>query len=42
MRQIVDPALGGSDERRYLTVMTVENGAEARPVQIQQRIDPQQ
>jgi len=32
IRQIVDPTLGGSDERRYLTVMTVENGAAARPV----------
>jgi YVTN family beta-propeller protein len=33
--QIVDPATQARDERRYLTVMTVENGKPGRPVQLQ-------
>jgi YVTN family beta-propeller protein len=36
IRQIVDPATGAPDERRYLTVMTVEQGKPGRPVQVQQ------
>jgi YVTN family beta-propeller protein len=36
IRQIVDPATGVPDERRYLTVMTVEQGKPGRPVQVQQ------
>jgi YVTN family beta-propeller protein len=36
IRQIVDPASEARDERRYLTVMTVENGKPGRPVQFQQ------
>jgi YVTN family beta-propeller protein len=35
IRQIVDPATQTRDERRYLTVMTVENGRPGRPVQLQ-------
>jgi YVTN family beta-propeller protein len=35
IRQIVDPATQARDERRYLAVMTVENGKPARPVQLQ-------
>jgi YVTN family beta-propeller protein len=35
IRQIVDPATQARDERRYLTVMTVENGKPGRPVQLQ-------
>jgi YVTN family beta-propeller protein len=35
IRQIVDPASEARDERRYLTVMTVENGKPSRPVQLQ-------
>src|SRR6202043_3124679 len=35
IRQIVDPATQASDERRYLTVMTVENGKPSRPMQLQ-------
>lgn len=36
IRQIVDPAAELRDERRYLTVMTIENGKPGRPVQLQQ------
>ncbi len=36
IRQIVDPATQGGELRRYLAVMTVENGAPGRPVQLQQ------
>jgi YVTN family beta-propeller protein len=36
IRQIVDPATQARDERRYLAVMTVENGKPGRPVQLQQ------
>jgi hypothetical protein len=36
IRQIVDPASEARDERRYLTVMTIENGKPGRPVQFQQ------
>jgi YVTN family beta-propeller protein len=35
IRQIVDPA-AGLDLRRYLAVMTIENGKAGRPVQLQQ------
>jgi YVTN family beta-propeller protein len=35
IRQIVDPAAQVRDERRYLTVMTVEKGEPGRPVQLQ-------
>jgi len=35
IRQIVDPAAQVRDERRYLAVMTVENGKPGRPVQLQ-------
>jgi hypothetical protein len=35
IRQIVDPATQARDERRYLAVMTVENGKPGRPVQLQ-------
>jgi YVTN family beta-propeller protein len=35
IRQIVDPATKARDERRYLTVMNVENGKPGRPVQLQ-------
>jgi hypothetical protein len=35
IRQIVDPA-SGFDLRRYLAIMTLENGAAGRPVQLQQ------
>jgi YVTN family beta-propeller protein len=38
IRQIVDPAKQTGDERRYLAVMTVENGKPGRPVQLQQTI----
>jgi YVTN family beta-propeller protein len=37
IRQIVDPAAQARDDRRYLVVMTVENGKAGRPVQFQQR-----
>jgi YVTN family beta-propeller protein len=36
IRQIVDPAAQARDERRYLAVMTVEDGRPGRPVQLQQ------
>ncbi len=36
IRQIVDPAALGGDKRRFLTVMTVENGKPDKPVQFQQ------
>jgi YVTN family beta-propeller protein len=36
IRQIVDPASEGFDLRRYLAIMTLENGAAGRPVQLQQ------
>ena len=36
IRQIVDPAAQARDERRYLAVMTVEDGRPGRPVQVQQ------
>lgn len=36
IRQIVDPTTPARDERRYLAVMTVENGKPGRPVQFQQ------
>lgn len=36
IRQIVDPATNTGDARRYLVVMTVENGKAGRPVQLQQ------
>ncbi len=36
IRQIVDPAKLGGDERRYLAVMTAENGKPGQPVQLQQ------
>ncbi|MEA2877828.1 MAG: hypothetical protein QOF14_3024 [Hyphomicrobiales bacterium] len=36
IRQIVDPASETRDERRYLMVMTLENGKPGRPVQLQQ------
>lgn len=42
IRQIVDPASAGSGERRYLTVMSVENEEAGPPVQVQQFADPQQ
>jgi hypothetical protein len=32
----VDPTTPARDERRYLVVMTVENGKPGRPVQFQQ------
>jgi YVTN family beta-propeller protein len=35
IRQIVDPAAQVGDERRYLAVLTFENGKPGRPVQIQ-------
>jgi hypothetical protein len=35
IRQIVDPATQARDERRYLAVMTLENGKPGRPVQLQ-------
>jgi hypothetical protein len=35
IRQIVDPATHARDERRYLTVLTVESGKPGRPVQLQ-------
>jgi len=36
IRQIVDPASEGFDLRRYLAIMTLENRAAGRPVQLQQ------
>jgi hypothetical protein len=36
IRQIVDPAGESSGDRRYLAVMTVEDGKPGRVVQIQQ------
>src|SRR5262249_7561857 len=36
IRQIVDPSTQTTDERRYLAVMTVDNGKPGRPVQLQQ------
>jgi YVTN family beta-propeller protein len=35
IRQIVDPAAQVGDERRYLAVLTFENGKPGRPVQVQ-------
>jgi hypothetical protein len=35
IRQIVDPAAGVRDERRYLAVMSVADGKPGRPVQLQ-------
>jgi len=35
IRQIVDPATQTADKRRYLAVMSVENGKPGRPVQLQ-------
>jgi YVTN family beta-propeller protein len=35
IRQIVDPATQTSDKRRYLAILTVENGKHGRPVQLQ-------
>jgi len=36
IRQIVDPATQARDVRRYLVVITVENGKPGRPAQLQQ------
>jgi hypothetical protein len=36
IRQIVEPTVQLGDSRRYLVVMTVENGKPDRPVQMQQ------
>jgi YVTN family beta-propeller protein len=36
IRQIVDPAAQHRDSRRYLVVVTVENGKPGRPIQMQQ------
>jgi YVTN family beta-propeller protein len=36
IRQIVDPATPALNERRYLAVMTLENGKPGQPVQLQQ------
>jgi YVTN family beta-propeller protein len=36
IRQIVSPATPARDERRYLAIMSVENGKPGRPVQLQQ------
>jgi hypothetical protein len=36
IHQIVDPTAGARAERRYLAVLTVENGKPGRPVQLQQ------
>jgi hypothetical protein len=36
IRQIVSPATPAPDERRYLAIMTVEDGKPGRPVQLQQ------
>jgi YVTN family beta-propeller protein len=36
IRQIVDPSVEGADLRRYLAVITVENGGPGRAVQLQQ------
>jgi YVTN family beta-propeller protein len=36
IRQIVDPATPARNERRYLAVMTFENGKPGQPVQLQQ------
>jgi YVTN family beta-propeller protein len=36
IRQIVDPKSETRDKRRYLALMTVENGKPGRPVQLQQ------
>jgi YVTN family beta-propeller protein len=36
IRQIVSPATPTPDERRYLAIMTVEDGKPGRPVQLQQ------
>ena len=36
IRQIVDPSGRGREHRRYLAIMTVENGKLGRPVQLQQ------
>jgi hypothetical protein len=35
IRQIVDPAMRTGDKRRFLTVMTLQNGKPGRPVQLQ-------
>jgi hypothetical protein len=36
IRQIVDPAAGVHDQRRYLTVVSVDDGKPGRPVQLQE------
>jgi YVTN family beta-propeller protein len=36
IRQILSPATPARDERRYLAIMSVENGKPGRPVQLQQ------
>jgi hypothetical protein len=36
IRQIVDPATPARNERRYLAIMTFENGKPGQPVQLQQ------
>jgi hypothetical protein len=37
IRQIVDPAASPTrNERRYLAIMTLDNGKPGRPVQLQQ------
>ncbi len=40
IRQIVDPATSADDGRRYLAVMTVENGKPGQPVQLQKLTPP--
>jgi hypothetical protein len=35
IRQIVDPSIEGFDLRRYLAVITVENGGPGQAVQLQ-------
>jgi hypothetical protein len=35
IRQIVDPAAQTGDKRRFLAIMTLENGKPSRPVQLQ-------
>ena len=37
IRQIVAPSTQGSSQRRYLAVMTIDNGKPGRPVQLQRR-----
>jgi YVTN family beta-propeller protein len=36
IRQIVDPEAQAREERRYLTILVLENGSAGRPVQLQQ------